>query len=51
MEQMAFDLFPSPKPGRGRCIHLEEWHGHPFCYLRGSFYPCEMGCPGWGGAA
>ena len=27
-----------PEPCLKPCIWLEEWYGHPFCYLSQSFY-------------
>ena len=27
------DLLPAEPPPERPCMHLEEWRGHPFCYL------------------
>ena len=41
--QLALDLFPSER--QARCPWLEEWYGHPHCYLSMTFrFDCGVPC-------
>lgn len=37
--QLSLDLFgdAAKDPCLNPCMWLEQWHGHPFCYLKQTF--------------